>query len=62
MIRSFPAFWYSWRKQMRALADQGYRTATVDLRGYNLSQWNVWRNGAETVSDTMLDWLSRRKH
>ncbi|MBM0104244.1 alpha/beta hydrolase [Steroidobacter sp. S1-65] len=37
MIHGFPDFWYSWRKQMRALADHGYRTAAVDLRGYNLS-------------------------
>jgi pimeloyl-ACP methyl ester carboxylesterase len=37
MIHGFPDFWYSWRKQMRALADEGYRTAAVDLRGYNLS-------------------------
>lgn len=37
MIHGFPDFWYSWRKQMRALADNGFRTAAVDLRGYNLS-------------------------
>src|SRR3989337_3773047 len=37
MIHGFPDFWYSWRKQMRALADNGYRAAAVDLRGYNLS-------------------------
>lgn len=37
MIHGFPDFWYSWRKQMRALADNGYRVAAVDLRGYNLS-------------------------
>ena len=33
MIHGFPDFWYSWRKQMRALADNGYRAAAVDLRG-----------------------------
>ncbi|HWK49648.1 MAG TPA: alpha/beta hydrolase [Steroidobacter sp.] len=37
MIHGFPDFWYTWRKQMRALADNGYRAAAVDLRGYNLS-------------------------
>jgi len=37
MIHGFPDFWYTWRKQMRALADAGYRAAAVDLRGYNLS-------------------------
>jgi pimeloyl-ACP methyl ester carboxylesterase len=37
MIHGFPDFWYSWRKQMRALADNGFRIAAVDQRGYNLS-------------------------
>ena len=35
LIHGFPDFWYSWRHQMRALADAGYRAAAVDLRGYN---------------------------
>ena len=37
MIHGFPDFWYSWRKQMRVLADGNYRVAAVDLRGYNQS-------------------------
>jgi epoxide hydrolase 4 len=37
MIHGFPDFWYSWRHQMRALADAGYRVAALDLRGYNES-------------------------
>jgi epoxide hydrolase 4 len=37
MIHGFPDFWYSWRQQMRALADSDYRVAAVDLRGYNES-------------------------
>jgi pimeloyl-ACP methyl ester carboxylesterase len=35
MIHGFPDFWYSWRQQMRALADAKYRVVAVDLRGYN---------------------------
>jgi pimeloyl-ACP methyl ester carboxylesterase len=35
-LHGFPDFWYSWRDQMAALSDQ-YRTAAVDLRGYNQS-------------------------
>lgn len=35
LIHGFPDFWYSWRHQMRALADANYRVAAVDLRGYN---------------------------
>lgn len=37
MIHGFPDFWYTWRDQMRALADAGYRVAAMDTRGYNRS-------------------------
>jgi pimeloyl-ACP methyl ester carboxylesterase len=37
MVHGFPDFWYTWRDQMRALGDAGYRTVALDLRGYNLS-------------------------
>lgn len=37
MIHGFPDFWYTWRHQMRALSDRGYRVVAVDQRGYNLS-------------------------
>lgn len=37
MIHGFPDFWYTWRQQMQALAQAGYRVAAVDQRGYNLS-------------------------
>jgi pimeloyl-ACP methyl ester carboxylesterase len=36
MIHGFPDFWYTWRHQMVALAEQ-YQVAALDLRGYNLS-------------------------
>lgn len=34
-LHGFPEFWYSWRFQIPALADQGYRVVAPDLRGYN---------------------------
>jgi pimeloyl-ACP methyl ester carboxylesterase len=37
LIHGFPDFWYSWRHQMQALTQAGYRVAAVDQRGYNLS-------------------------
>ena len=37
MLHGFPDFWYTWRNQMPALAEAGYRVAALDLRGYNLS-------------------------
>ena len=36
MIHGFPDFWYTWRDQMRVLADD-YRVVAIDQRGYNLS-------------------------
>lgn len=37
MVHGFPDFWYTWRAQMEALSDAGYRAVAMDLRGYNLS-------------------------
>ncbi len=34
MLHGFPEFWWSWRHQLVALAEAGYRAAAVDLRGY----------------------------
>jgi epoxide hydrolase 4 len=37
MLHGFPEFWYSWRHQLPALADAGFRAIAPDLRGYNES-------------------------
>jgi pimeloyl-ACP methyl ester carboxylesterase len=34
LLHGFTGFWWSWRNQLGALADAGYRTVAVDLRGY----------------------------
>jgi pimeloyl-ACP methyl ester carboxylesterase len=34
LLHGFPEFWWSWRDQVPALADAGYRTVAMDLRGY----------------------------
>jgi 4-alpha-glucanotransferase len=36
-LHGFPDFWYSWRKQIPALAEAGFRVVAPDLRGYNES-------------------------
>ncbi|KAG9459419.1 hypothetical protein H6P81_003927 [Aristolochia fimbriata] len=33
-LHGFPELWYSWRHQILALADKGYRCIAPDLRGY----------------------------
>ncbi len=34
MVHGFPELWYSWRHQLPALADAGYRAIAPDMRGY----------------------------
>lgn len=37
LLHGFPEFWYSWRHQIVALAQAGYRVIAPDQRGYNTS-------------------------
>jgi epoxide hydrolase 4 len=37
LLHGFPEFWYSWHKQIGALANAGFRVLAPDQRGYNLS-------------------------
>ena len=34
LLHGFPTFWWTWRQQVTALADAGYRAVAVDMRGY----------------------------
>jgi len=34
MLHGFPELWWSWRHQLPALAEAGYRAVAMDLRGY----------------------------
>ncbi|EOX99386.1 Alpha/beta-Hydrolases superfamily protein isoform 1 [Theobroma cacao] len=36
-LHGFPEIWYSWRHQMIAVANAGYRAIAIDFRGYGLS-------------------------
>ncbi|XP_058077135.1 uncharacterized protein LOC131225599 [Magnolia sinica] len=37
-LHGFPEIWYSWRYQMIAVADVGFRVIAPDFRGYGLSE------------------------
>ena len=37
LVHGFPESWYSWRYQLPALAEAGYRAVAVDVRGYGRS-------------------------
>lgn len=34
LLHGFPQFWWAWQRQLRDLADAGYRAVAVDLRGF----------------------------
>lgn len=37
LLHGFPLFWWTWRRQLVALAERGYHAVAVDLRGYGAS-------------------------
>ncbi|WP_318568902.1 alpha/beta hydrolase [Salinigranum marinum] len=37
LLHGFPECWYGWHRQIRPLADAGFRVLVPDQRGYNLS-------------------------
>ena len=37
LVHGFPESWYSWRHQLRFLAEHGYRAVAIDVRGYGRS-------------------------
>jgi pimeloyl-ACP methyl ester carboxylesterase len=37
LVHGFPESWYSWRHQLPALAEAGYRAVAIDVRGYGRS-------------------------
>jgi pimeloyl-ACP methyl ester carboxylesterase len=52
LCHGFPELWYSWRHQIGALADAGYRVMAPDLRGYGGS------SAPKAVSDYGSDQLT----
>src|SRR5207244_9383252 len=35
LLHGFPGYWYTWRHQIPALAEAGFRVVAPDMRGYN---------------------------
>jgi pimeloyl-ACP methyl ester carboxylesterase len=52
LLHGFPEFWYSWRHQIPALVDAGFRVIAPDMRGYNTSE------KPDTVADYDIDRLA----
>jgi len=53
LLHGFPEFWYSWRFQIPALVEAGFRVVAPDMRGYNLS------DKPEKVRDYRVEVLAR---
>jgi pimeloyl-ACP methyl ester carboxylesterase len=59
LCHGFPELWYSWRHQLGALADAGYRAYAPDLRGYGGSSHptEVAAYGSDTLTADMAGLL-----
>ncbi|MGQ0697719.1 MAG: alpha/beta fold hydrolase [Panacagrimonas sp.] len=54
MIHGFPESWYSWRHQLTALAQAGYRAVAIDQRGYGRSS-KFWKTDAFRIHRLVED-------
>src|ERR1051326_156514 len=54
MCHGFPESWYSWRHQLPALADAGYRAVALDMRGYGGTS-KPQASGAYNLSQLIAD-------
>jgi pimeloyl-ACP methyl ester carboxylesterase len=59
LCHGFPELWYSWRHQLPALAEAGYRAVAPDMRGYGQSSIpeDMDAYDVPTVCDDMLGLL-----
>ncbi|XP_004487293.1 epoxide hydrolase 3-like [Cicer arietinum] len=55
-LHGFPEIWYTWRYQMIAVANAGYRAIAFDFRGYGLSD-----HPAEPEKATLMDLVDEIK-
>lgn len=51
MAHGFPESWYSWRHQIKALADAGFHAVAPDMRGYGLTDAPI--EAKEYLLDTL---------
>jgi pimeloyl-ACP methyl ester carboxylesterase len=56
LAHGFPELWYSWRHQLPAIADAGYRAVALDMRGFGDSSApaEVGAYDAESISGDLL--------
>lgn len=54
-LHGYPQFWWTWRHQLSAVAEGGYRAAAMDLRGYGASDkpprgYELWNLATDVAS------------
>ncbi|MFG3254793.1 alpha/beta fold hydrolase [Streptomyces sp. NPDC048172] len=54
LVHGFPELWYSWRHQLTALAEAGFRALAPDLRGYGRTEAPDTATGY-TLRDNLAD-------
>lgn len=64
LLHGFGEFWWTWRHQLTALAEAGYRAVAVDLRGYGDSDkpprgYDAWTLGGDVAG--LIKSLGARK-
>ena len=56
LCHGYPELWYSWRHQLKALAEAGYHVAAADQRGYGqtdrpeaVEDYNILQLSGDTI-------------
>ena len=49
MCHGFPEGWYSWRHQITALAEAGFRAVAPDMRGYGGTEAPEEKQGSKSI-------------
>jgi pimeloyl-ACP methyl ester carboxylesterase len=64
LLHGFPECWYGWHRQLRPLAEAGFRVLLPDQRGYNLSSkpGGVDAYGIDLLAGDVVGLLSERGH
>lgn len=58
MLHGFPEFWYSWRKQIPALAEH-FTVVAPDQRGYNETDKPDWGYDTDVLASDMVQLIDR---
>src|SRR5688500_9540622 len=62
LLHGWPELWYSWRRQLRALAEAGYHAVAPDIRGYGQSDMPISQEAYKRMSKGRCASSSRALH